>query len=240
MKTAFYITCYNAPDKCHRLLGQLATLPGFKDHQLFLSDQSDDFFAREYARLAVTHGATHLRWPNGGATKAKRTVVDHAFTNDFSFLSQISEDFVFTDTPHPSVVHGRDTLLPDAMALLLQAPHLSFVHWCYFRQDGHKGYFWNEHRSARETLKRYPGVTLSCVEGEVSLFNWPYTGRVRALKALWDCSQDITPVAEQHKKDHAASGGEWALAFVSRGHGACFMAQPFSHPDREKPSGSLP
>lgn len=239
MKKAFYITAFNSPQEAGRSMAQFG--PIFPDSEKFLSNQSTPEHLPKYEELCRLHGFTHLTWENKGATAAKRKIVEHAFHNGFEIMSQISEDFELNppSKTHPAVVNGREFFLHDSEALL-KVPDIHFVHWTYFRHGIHRGYFWSAVRGPKVRYRREDGVTLSYLEGEVSLFNWPYTGKVKQLMDIWNRSSSVIPQTTQEEQDNLWSGGEWALTQVSIGRGVCLVAHPVRHTDREvKPEGSL-
>lgn len=239
MKHAFYITAFNDPKEAAKSMREFGPL--FPDTQKFLSNQSTEDFWPEYELLCQQNGFTHLRWLNQGATAAKRKIVEHASQNGFDLISQISEDFELTpfEETHPSVVNGREFFLKDSLKLL-EKKDIHFVHWTYFRHGIHRGYFWSRERGPKARYRREEGVTLSYLEGEVSLFNWPYTGKVKQIMDLWNRSDGVVPQNEHEERDNRWSGGEWALTQVSLGRGVCLVAHPVRHTERPvKPDGSL-
>lgn len=241
MKHAFYITAFNDPKECAHAMEQFTPL--FQECDRYLSNQSTEEFHAEYDALCQKYGYKHLKWANQGATDAKRKVVQHAASIGAEFISQISEDFELTplEETNPSVANGREFFLQDAMKILVERPKTSFVHWTYIRSGIHRGYFWSRERGANTRFRRHPNTTLHYLEGEVSMFNWPYTGKVKDVHDLWQQASLHAPSNDLDIKDNANSAGEWALTQVSLGKGVCLVAHPVRHTDREvKPEGSLP
>lgn len=199
------------------------------EREKFLSDQSDTpEFVAQYRALAEEFGYKYLHWKNGGAQVTKHTIIRHAFDHGYSFMSQISEDFELTpeDKLHYKVVSGRRTFLQDALTLLVSRPHIGFVNWTFVREGGF-GYHWHK-IPPRMNLRNTPDVKLMWLDGDISVFNWPYTARVSAMNELL------------HQADIMGRGSEGAMAKVSLGHGVCLLAQPVRHTGRIKPGGSIP
>lgn len=241
MKKALFITSFNDPASAAISLPQFGTMANGCD--LILSDQSDDHACiQQYQNLCQMHGFRYISNLNKGASEAKRRLVEIALREGYEFIHQISEDFelVPMGEENPAAPNGRASLLRDAETLLFTNPSISFVHWTWFRNEHHKGYFWNRYREAAVHFNHRPHLSLAYFTGEVSLFNWPYSGRVSDIAAIHKKASAITPLDESHKRDNQASNGEWAQAFVSCGHGAVFYAHPVRHRDRIKPEGSLP
>jgi hypothetical protein len=240
MKHAFYITAYNDPKEASRSMAQFGPL--FPEAEKFLSNQSSEEFWGEYDALCKEHGFTHLKWTNEGASAAKRKVVKHAHQNGFGIISQISEDFELTpfEDTNPSVANGRNHFVKDALKILTEEPKLAFMHWTYIRSGVHQGYFWSLTRGPSMRFRRHPKTVLPYLDGEVSLFNWPYTGKVKEVDELWEQALIFTPKDTQEVNDNKASGGEYALTQVSLGKGGCLVAHPVRHTDRaKKPEGSM-
>ena len=130
--------------------------------------------------------------------------------------------------------------MKEAAKLVIQHPHISFVNWTWFRSVGREdhGYNWGNPRSDFP-LRRLHGFSLSHVPHDVSLMNWPYTGRVDRISELHKFAQWLTPGTPHQLEQNKLSGGEWALAFVSKGHGVSLYAHPVRHRERIKPPDSL-
>jgi hypothetical protein len=243
MRKAFYITSYNDPEACERLMVQLSSVPGLEMYELFLSDQSAPEYARVYDKLCSQHGYTHLSWENKGATASKRKVVEHASENGFAFLSQISEDFSLTDSSNknPAFVSGHSSFLKDATLLLYQLQEIPFVHWTCIRGKDSFGYLPAGSTPRGSHIRRLKGMQLSYYFGDVALWNWPYTGRVQEVLQIWRRGEVLVPGCEDHRTFASWGGGEWRQQWVSQGQGACLLAHPVRHPEqRDKPQGSLP
>lgn len=238
MKHAFYITGYNDPESAKALLEDLAFLKLRETHDCFFADQSDEQFRGRYAELCKEHGFEHIRRMNRGANDAKRFIVKHAHANKYPIMSQISEDFRLTtpETCHPAAPCGRDYFLKDAIRIVEHFQHIDFVNWTFFRMGAYNqgwGVF------PPMTLHRFPGITLSWMEGNVALFNWPYTGRVDSLMHIHGRADRIIPGTPEDQDLHERTKGEWAQAFVSRGRGVILMAHPVEHTNRVRPEGSI-
>lgn len=240
---ALYITCFNQPESAGRLLAELSGVPGFADHDLILSDQSTDPVLRKgYLDLAKQYGGRHVVQEHLGATMGKRQVVEHAVKAGYEYLSQISEDFELTteETRHGAFVSGAQWFLEDALRLLQQVQQIPFVHWTCIRGGDGFGYLPGGSTPMGNRILRLPGMRLAYIMGDVALWNWPYTGRVAALALIWKHGTKLVPGCDSHRKWAEGGGGEWKQQWVSQGHGACLLAHPVRHRDREKPEGSLP
>lgn len=243
MRQAFFITSFNDPTSAGISMPQFAGLGSMCD--LILSDQStDNSCATEYQRLCVEHGFRYIHNENQGASAAKRKIVDIALREGFTIIHQISEDFelVPEGEQHPAAPLGNKDFLfvKEATKLVIQQPHISFVNWTWFRSTTSENHGYNWGNPPRDFLLRRPhGFSLSHVPHDVSLMNWPYTGRVEHVAQLHNFAQWLTPGTPQQLEQNERSGGEWSLAFVSKGKGVSLYAHPVRHRDRVKPAGSL-
>lgn len=246
MKQAFFITSFNDPASAATSMRQFAPLA--ETCELILSDQSTDYACiAEYQRLCLEHGFRYIHNENAGASAAKRRIVEIALQEEFVLMHQISEDFelVPEGEQHPSAPLGNKDLLfvKEAARLVIQHPHISFVNWTWFRSSGHDhyGYNWGDSPSPKDfSLRSLHGFSLFHVPHDISLMNWPYTGRVQHVAQLHNFAQWLTPGTPHQLKQHELSGGEWALSFVSKGKGVALYAHPVRHKNRVKPAGSLP
>ena len=241
MKTAFFITSFNDPDSAAISMAQFG--PMAKNCDLILSDQSTDpACVDRYVELCAKHGFRRIQNENKGASEAKRRIVEIAHKEEYTFMHQVSEDFELMPDgeQHLAAPLGRDTFLEDATALLDRFPHIAFVHWTWFRSSvaWDHGYTWNDPPKDFQ-LSRTGGVTLSYVSQNVCLMNWPYSGRVSELVRIGEHARSIVPGCDTHQRQNELSGGEWARAFVSKGHGVALYAHPVRHRERVKPVGSL-
>lgn len=243
MRKAFYITSFNDPSSCENLMEQLSTVQGIEQHAKFLNDQSTSDAIPEYERLCARYGYYRVPQPNLGATASKRQIVEHAVENGFDFISQISEDFELTtdSNKHPAFVSGHRTFLKDAILLLYQVQELPFVHWTIVRGKEAVGYLPAGATPRGTSLRKLHGMTLQYVEGDVALWNWPYSGRAQEILQIWKRGAALVPGCETHVEFCSWGGGEWRQQWVSQGRGACLLAHPVRHlPERNKPEGSLP
>ena len=246
MRQAFFITSFNDPESASISMAQFAPLGSTCD--LILSDQStDSACVTEYQRLCQQHGFRYAHNENQGASEAKRKIVEIASREEYTLLHQISEDFelVPEGEQHPASPLGNKDFLfvKEATKLVTQHPHISFVNWTWFRSSGHDhhGYNWGDTRSPTDfSLRRLQGFSLFHVPHDVSMMNWPYTGRVEHVAQLQNFARWLTPGTPHQLKQHELSGGEWSLAFVSKGKGVSLYAHPVRHRNRVKPEGSLP
>lgn len=212
---------------------------------LILSDQSTNADCIvNYQSLCAQYGFRYIHNENKGASAAKRKIVEIAAKEGYTLLHQISEDFelVPEGEQHPAAPLGSKDFLfvREAARLVIQHPHISFVNWTWFRsvdKEDH-GYNWGNPRSEIH-LRRLHGFSLSHVPHDVSLMNWPYTGRVEHVAKLHEFAQWLTPGTPHQLQQNELSGGEWSLAFVSKGHGVALYTHPVRHRDRTKPAGSL-
>lgn len=243
MRQAFFITSFNDPSSASVSMAQFAPLGVMCD--LILSDQSTDAACvKEYQRLCEWHGFRYIHNENQGASAAKRKIVEIALRESYTFIHQISEDFelVPEGEQHPAAPLGNKDFLfiKEAAKLVIQHPHIAFVNWTWFRSvsDENHGYSWGNPPSDF-LLRRLHGFSLSHVPHDVSMMNWPYTGRVEHVASLHNFASWLTPGTPHQLEQNERSGGEWALAFVSKGHGVALYAHPVRHRERVKPVGSL-
>lgn len=241
MKTAFFITSFNDPESAALSMPQFGPL--FQHCDRILADQSDnEEHACRYAQLCDQHGFLHRRFKNQGASAAKRNIVRVAKEMGYQIMHQISEDFELTndETRRSACPSGHNAFVADAERILIHHPHIAFVNWSWFRSRSGTdwGYEWGKISPSFE-VEMIPGVSLGVIAHNVSLMNWPYSGRVEEICRIMDYAATIVPGTEFHKKQNNASGGEWSLSFVSRGRGACLFAHPVRHWGRVRPTGSL-
>lgn len=243
MKQAFFITSFNDPASAQISMSQFA--PMAESCDLILSDQSTDAVCvAQYQQLCSHYGFRYIHNENKGASAAKRKIVEIALREGYTFIHQISEDFelVPEGEQHPaSPLGNKDFLfLKEAIKLVIQCPHISFVNWTWFRSTTHAnhGYNWGNPPSDF-MLRRMHGFSLSHIPHDVSLMNWPYTGRVEHIAALHNFASWLTPGTPHQVEQSEKSGGEWKLAFVSKGKGVALYAHPVRHRERVKHEGSL-
>lgn len=240
MRHALYITTYN-----HRAMLERLVASGFlrdinrDEWDVILFDQSSDEHAPGYASFAQAINAEHVRNPNQGASAAKRAQIRHAFDNGREFMAQISEDFILAPAGQAKawwLANGRETFFADAFKILQQRPELAFCNWTFAR--GAHSDFWSHQRKSIARLTIHKLADLPHVEGDVVIYGWPYTARVRELmKFVIDAS------APKHQDSlRGPDGGEWVLAMHSLGRGASLFAQPVIHdrPPEQRPSNHLP
>lgn len=244
MKQAFFITSFNDPESAKISMSQFSPLGSMCD--LILSDQStQDDCMTQYQQLCDQYGFRYIHNPNHGASEAKRKIVEIAFQEGYDLIHQISEDFelVPKGEQHPASPLGNEDFLfvKEAAKLVIQHPHISFVNWTWFRssnQENH-GYCWGSPPKDFQ-LRRLHGFLLSHVPHDVSLMNWPYTGRVEHIIQIHKFAQWLTPGTPSQLEQNKSSGGEWAIAFVSKGRGVSLYAHPVRHRTRNKHPDSLP
>lgn len=227
MSNVFYITSYNDPASCEKCMQDMADVP-MDGWQRILSDQSSDEFIPHYMELCEKYGYKYVHHDNGGAQQTKHEIIRHAQKEGFHFMAQISEDFELTvpEKANGRVPIGSQGFFQDAYKLLVTRPNLSFVNWTFVREDNGYGYVWGS-TPPRMNLRNAPDVSLMWMDGDVCLFNWPYTGRVSSIGELLFQATVMKPNSEEH------------MAKVSLGHGACLLAQPVRHTGRKKPEGSI-
>lgn len=238
----FYITCYNSPALTKRLVGQLDDLVYSGDYHFILSDQSEDKEAEIYQKFAESKGFTYLRYENKGASQAKRSVLAHALASGAEFCHQISEDFIRVDenTKYGPVTSGKSSFDTDALAILKAFPELGYVKWNIITcSNGDMAYLYRNPKGTRK-FECHPNSTLPFITGDVCFSNWPGTWRVKAIEELRVKSLSWSAPNQTEDALNISSGGEWAMSECSFRQGACLVAQPFHHPDRIKPSTSLP
>lgn len=240
-----YLTCYNAPEKCRDLLASFRKAGHLQGRAVILSNQSSEEFISLYNRICAEFGCEHVLHENAGATRAKRSVVEHATHRGYDIIHQLSEDFVFADhLCHPCLPSALPFFLRDSEEILEQMLHLDFVKWClYTGIDGDMSYVWNGGewfgRTGQINIRK--GVITPFITGSLVQFtNWPATWRVQSVLNIWQEADKWTPPNQLHEDQIRISGGEWAASHCGTGSGAILIAQPVRHPDRIKPSGSLP
>lgn len=237
--TPIYITSFNAPELCRNLVRQFFQTGHAIRHPLVILDHSDDQNHKVYSALAIEYGIKLFRCENGGASRAKRNIIDHAQKNGHLLVHQLSEDFILEEG-HPSVASGMGTFLEDSEAILNRFPDLAFVKWNI--HTGHNG----DMSYMRRGEQWFGGLQLRCIRSAVLMFavgsvqysNWPATWRVDAVKAIWDAADSWTPPSENDKKHVLGSGGEWAASHCGVGRGAVLIANPLRHPERVRHSDS--
>jgi len=241
MKKALFITSFNDPESAEISMAQFKPL--FQGCEFILSDQSTDTIAIDkYKSLCRNYGFNRIHNMNGGASAAKRRIIQIASDEGYDVMHQLSEDFELMPIgeENPSTPNGRNSFISDSESLLNNLSHISFVHWNWFRHSKHVGYFWNLHRSAVVNINHASFSKLAYMTGEISLFNWPYSGKVDDLVGIQKKASKTQPATIQQTKDNLASNGEWAQAHSSVGRGVALYAHPVRHRNRVKPEGSMP
>ncbi len=240
--TPFYVTTFQSPHLCNRLLNSLDDLVYSGKYNFIISDQSNDHFSEIYKRLAEKHGCEYLRYPNKGATQAKRSVLSHALEKGYEFCHQISEDFIRTtdETKYGPVVTGSSSFDEDALTVLKLYPHLAFCKWNVLTcKEGDMFYLYSQPSGIRE-FNLHHDVKVPYLTRDIGYTNWCATWKVKGVEEIRQKSLTWKPQNDKDIIFNRDSGGEWALNMSSLGKGACLVAQPFFHPERIKDKGSLP
>jgi hypothetical protein len=230
MKNVLYITTFNDPGSCENLMDQLTPLIPH-GYEPTISDQSTPEYATLYQALAQRSGWKYVHHDNGGAQKAKHDIIRHASAMSYSFMAQISEDFelVTTETAHPAIPIGTQYFMGVADDILKAYSNISFVNWTFFRPSfiGWATGYHLDRNPLHRLSEAQAASRLMWISGDIALFNWPYTGRVSALKEMLD------------QASINAQNSEVTMMRVSMGHGVCLLAQPVRHTDRPRPTGSI-
>ena len=238
----FYITCYNSPALLKRLIGQLDDIVYSGDYKIIISDQSDEKEAQIYREFADLRGFDYVHYRNQGATQAKKSVIAHALVYGSEFCHQISEDFIRVDDSliYGPVVSGSTSFDVDALAVLRLHPHLAFCKWnAVTSAEGDMNYLYTDKIGTR-VYNVHKEVRLPFLTKDILYSNWPATWRVKAVNEIFEKAKTWkAPNPEQEEKNRL-SAGEWAAVVCSLGQGSCLVAQPFHHPNRIKPTTSLP
>ncbi len=238
----FYITCFNSPFLLKRLVGQLDDIIYSGEYRIILSDQSDPAQAELYRDFADSKGFEYLHYQNQGATQAKKSVLSHALSCDFEFCHQMSEDFIRStdELSRDVVVSGKASFDTDALTILRENPSFAFVKWNILTSHNGDMTYLYKNPTGVQVYKVSPKVQLPFLVGDICYSNWPSTWRVKELEKLRQKSLSWIAPTPFHEDQNRISAGEWAVSMSSFGLGACLVAQPFFHPDRNKPSNSLP
>lgn len=237
---AIYITSFNDPVHCRRLMTGLSHVDLGSAKKIVLNHSSDEFI-NEYDYLCHEFGWSQFRLPNGGATKAKWNVIEHAYSNGYDIVGQISEDFdVCCNKQLLPWVPTAPSFIQDTAAILDECKHLTFVHWSFITGGGSALVLSPDNRKSHIFLKKCRGSKLAHLEGEVRLLNWPCTYRVKRMHAmLFEVMQELGWSLDKQSK--MPDGGESLMAERGYGQGAVLFAYPVHH-DRgpnSKPKGSL-
>lgn len=240
--TPIYITCFNSPDLCRSLLGQLSLWGHLQRHPAIISDQSDERYSKEYAALAMEYRCQHVKHKNEGASGAKRNVLKHAEQNRHAFVHQVSEDFIIDENFYHGVARGVGTFLEDSEAILSKFPDLDFVRWNIITSfNGDMSYMWRDNRwFGALQLRAIRESQLLFAVGAVQYSNWPATWRVEGVKKIWDAADKWKPSTEKDAEIAKGSGGEWTASNCGVGKGAVLIANPMRHPERIKHIESKP
>jgi hypothetical protein len=236
---AIYITAYNSPEYCERLMTGLAGVPMPDAPDKILMNHSDPEYIGPYNDLCLKYGWKHRLEENKGATGAKWNVIEHAHANKYEIASQISEDFnVCCNEPKVSWLPASPSFYADALSVLCERVNLTFVHWTFVTLASTVLKLDPNGHPASLRIHKCQSSRLAHVEGDVRLLNWPSTYRVSRMKCLLDEAKIRT--SWNNEMMNSQDGGEWILGNVGFGQGGVLMAYPVDH-DRnndQRPKGS--